>query len=31
MERPHSGKGAELLERFGISAEHIVAKVKSLM
>ena len=26
-----SGKGAELLDRFGISARHIVAKVKSLV
>ena len=28
---PRSGKAAELLERFGISAGHIVAKVKSLV
>ena len=30
-EIPRSGKAAELLERFGISAAHIVAKVKSLV
>lgn len=30
-ERPHSGKGSELLDQYGISAENIVAKVRSLM
>ena len=30
-EIPRSGKAAELLERFGISAGHIVAKVRSLV
>jgi transketolase len=29
-EIPHSGKPEELLDRYGISAKHIVAKVKSL-
>ena len=28
---PRSGKSAELLDRFGISARHIVAKVKTLL
>ncbi|MDQ3098152.1 MAG: transketolase [bacterium] len=30
-ERPHSGKPAELLERYGISAKHIVEKVKEVV